>query len=106
MRLNHCIHLDDFEIKQDKHPEELFVRVWCDPDDPKDLSEFYTPLPTIYWASEGEIIRNLMNSDFEISITNEFIFIGVWTFFMFVTYGTNVPSGLFLPGMIIGCGAG
>lgn len=30
-------------------------------------------------------------------------FIAVWYFFTITTYGTNVPAGLFLPGMIIGC---
>ena len=29
-----------------------------------------------------------------------------WYFFTITTYGVNVPSGLFLPGMIIGCGLG
>ena len=30
-------------------------------------------------------------------------FITVWYLFTITTYGTNVPAGLFLPGMIIGC---
>jgi H+/Cl- antiporter ClcA len=30
----------------------------------------------------------------------------VWYFLISITYGTNVPSGLFLPGMIIGCALG
>lgn len=29
-----------------------------------------------------------------------------WYFWTIVTYGTNVPAGLFLPGMIIGCALG
>jgi CBS domain-containing protein len=29
-----------------------------------------------------------------------------WYLFTIVTYGTNVPAGLFLPGMIIGCALG
>lgn len=33
-------------------------------------------------------------------------FVAVWYFFTILTYGTNVPAGLFLPGMIIGCGLG
>jgi H+/Cl- antiporter ClcA len=33
-------------------------------------------------------------------------FVGVWYFYTIITYGTNVPAGLFLPGMIIGCGMG
>lgn len=34
------------------------------------------------------------------------IFGAVWYFFTIVTYGTNVPAGLFLPGMIVGCTLG
>ena len=34
------------------------------------------------------------------------VFVAVWYFFTIITYGTNVPAGLFLPGMIIGCGLG
>jgi H+/Cl- antiporter ClcA len=34
------------------------------------------------------------------------VFACVWYFFTIITYGTNVPSGLFLPGMIIGCALG
>jgi H+/Cl- antiporter ClcA len=35
-----------------------------------------------------------------------FSFIATWYIFTITTYGTNVPAGLFLPGMIIGCGFG
>ena len=35
-----------------------------------------------------------------------FVFFCGWYFFTIITYGTNVPSGLFLPGMIIGCAIG
>lgn len=34
------------------------------------------------------------------------VFFAVWYFFTILTYGTNVPAGLFLPGMIIGCAIG
>lgn len=34
------------------------------------------------------------------------VFVCVWYFWTIVTYGTQVPSGLFLPGMIIGCALG
>jgi len=33
-------------------------------------------------------------------------FLAVWYGFTIITYGTNVPAGLFLPGMIIGCAVG
>lgn len=35
-----------------------------------------------------------------------FAFAGVWYFFFVTTYGIFLPSGLFLPGMIIGCAIG
>ena len=34
------------------------------------------------------------------------VFSSVWYFYTIITYGTNVPAGLFLPGMIIGCSIG
>jgi CBS domain-containing protein len=34
------------------------------------------------------------------------IFLVTWYFFTITTYGTNVPAGLFLPGMIVGCTLG
>lgn len=34
------------------------------------------------------------------------VFVSVWYFYTIITYGTNVPAGLFLPGMIIGCSLG
>ena len=35
-----------------------------------------------------------------------FLFFTVWYLFTITTYGTNVPAGLFLPGMIVGCALG
>ena len=34
------------------------------------------------------------------------VYAGVWYFWTITTYGVVVPSGLFLPGMIIGCAIG
>ena len=47
-----------------------------------------------------------MSSNIDISSYHMFIFFCGWYFFTIITYGTNVPSGLFLPGMIIGCAIG
>jgi len=40
------------------------------------------------------------------TLTQMWVFVGAWYFFTITTYGTNVPAGLFLPGMIIGCSLG
>ena len=47
-----------------------------------------------------------MNVEFNISAFAMLSFGIVWFFLMCITYGTNVPSGLFLPGMIVGCTIG
>ena len=46
--------------------------------------------------------------DFELKLTmlDSVVFTFVWYFFFVVTYGVWVPSGVFLPGIIIGCGLG
>jgi len=45
-------------------------------------------------GSPGQITKNMA------------IFLGVWYFFFVTTYGVWVPSGLFLPGMLMGCSIG
>jgi len=66
----------------------------------------YDPNASIFWTSEGSIIKNIMNTEVGVTSVNMFIFFCVWYLFTITTYGTNVPAGLFLPGMIIGCALG
>jgi hypothetical protein len=47
-----------------------------------------------------------MGQNFEIEVSHLFIFMAAWYIQMTVTYGTNVPAGLFLPGMIVGSALG
>ena len=47
-----------------------------------------------------------MESKFQIEISHLFIFMFAWYIQMTITYGTNVPAGLFLPGMIVGSALG
>lgn len=47
-----------------------------------------------------------MNHKVTIEAPELMIFVAIWYFFTITTYGTNVPAGLFLPGIIIGCGLG
>ena len=37
---------------------------------------------------------------------NQFIYLSLWYLFTITTYGVWVPSGLFLPGILIGCSIG
>jgi len=47
-----------------------------------------------------------MDKNVKIKFLNMFAFLIVWYMFTITTYGTMVPAGLFLPGMIIGCALG
>lgn len=75
-------------------------QAWC-----KD-EKTYSPLATVFWASESEIITGLMGNGVDIELHEIFVFFAVWYVFTCITYGTNVPAGLFLPGMILGCCVG
>ena len=45
----------------------------------------------------------MMSHKIHVELDNLFVFFLVWYFFTLITYGTNVPAGLFVPGMILGC---
>lgn len=47
-----------------------------------------------------------MDKNVVVYFWNMFAFLVVWYMFTITTYGTMVPAGLFLPGMIIGCALG
>lgn len=47
-----------------------------------------------------------MDKNVVIEYWNMFFFLLTWYLFTITTYGTFVPAGLFLPGMIIGCALG
>lgn len=63
-------------------------------------------IASIFWSAEGEIIRNLLNHKVTIDWPELLIFMCIWYLFTITTYGTNVPAGIFLPGIIIGCALG
>ena len=75
----------------------------------------YNQLATLVFNNEGGIIWSLLRVPVTIqndsastskvdaiNIPSVLIFLGLWTFFTFTTYGVWVPAGLFLPGIIIG----
>ena len=84
--------------------EELFdtwgtnslYKAWCD-------EGYFDKTAGLYWAAEVEVIRNVIAWKVDVNITDLLIFVSIWYLFTIVTYGTNVPAGLFLPGIIIGC---
>lgn len=78
---------------------ENYVSFQC----PKD---YYNPQATLYLNSEGAVIRALMNDKIKDTIKGVGTFTLVWYILMITTQGVTVPSGLFLPGMLIGSGMG
>mmetsp|Transcript_56174 Transcript_56174/g.77412 ORF Transcript_56174/g.77412 Transcript_56174/m.77412 type:complete len:84 (-) Transcript_56174:973-1224(-) len=61
-------------------------------------------------ATEGSVIRSIISGfnpgGLYLDSWQMFALILVWYFFTITTYGVWVPAGLFLPGIIIGCGIG
>jgi H+/Cl- antiporter ClcA len=83
----------------DKSEDYDISRGWC-------KEGTYNPLATLMWKTEAGVIRQMMDADVLATRTQMFAFAGVWYFFFVTTYGIFLPSGLFLPGMIIGCAIG
>ena len=78
---------------------DITYRGWCAEDE-------FDPNASIFWAAEGDIIKNIINDAVPVKAINQFYFLLIWYALTITTYGTNVPAGLFLPGMIIGCAMG
>jgi H+/Cl- antiporter ClcA len=56
--------------------------------------------------TEGSAIKTLFNNTFSPNKTDAMLFFLLWFFLCALTYGTFVPSGLFVPGILMGCGLG
>jgi len=70
------------------------------------MDETFDPNLSLFLSTEGDIIKNIMDKQVKIEYWNQVMFMLVWYLFTITTYGTFVPAGLFLPGMIIGCALG
>jgi len=72
---------------------------WC-------VKDTYNPIATILWKTEGGLIRHFIDSEPDLTKMQMFVIGALWYFWTITTYGVAVPSGLFLPGMIVGCALG
>mmetsp|Transcript_6817 Transcript_6817/g.8991 ORF Transcript_6817/g.8991 Transcript_6817/m.8991 type:complete len:410 (-) Transcript_6817:1241-2470(-) len=79
--------------------EEEYINFTCTP-------EQYSPLGTLFFNTEGGTIRTLMAVELPLTGVEAGLFFLTWYIFFITTYGCHVPSGLFLPGIIIGCALG
>ena len=75
----------------------------------------YSPLATLFFSTEGSVVRGIISGfeppedglgGLELNARHMFVFFSIWYLCTIVTYGVNIPGGLFLPGMIIGCALG
>lgn len=64
----------------------------------------------MFFATEGSVIRTIIqgftDNGLYLDSYQMVLLVTVWYFFTITTYGVWVPAGLFLPGIIIGCGIG
>lgn len=90
---------DDCKDLEDKVIEASFIKYKCDNDQ-------YNPLATLLLNTESTVIKALLNKSATFDYGPLFLFFLIWYFFTVVTYGTMVPAGLFLPGILIGCSLG
>ena len=63
-------------------------------------------MATLLLNTEGTVIKAFLNKMAVFDYAPLFLFFIIWYVFTVVTYGTSVPAGLFLPGILIGCSLG
>jgi hypothetical protein len=66
----------------------------------------YNSQATQFFNTESGVIRALMNQRIEQTPLQQGIFTLTWYTFFIVTAGAQIPGGLFVPAMIIGCSLG
>ena len=79
---------------------ESFINYQCE-----NHGEF-NGLASLFFNTEGTIIKIFMQRSDAIKAVILVYFTIFWYIFTILTYGTAVPAGLFLPGILIGCGFG
>ena len=95
-------------LKDDCMPEDEgridahYITYLC-PTNPKAT---FNPLATILLNPENSIIKALMSQRAVFGYESLIIYSLIWYFFTVLTYGTAVPAGIFLPGILIGCALG
>lgn len=66
----------------------------------------YNPTATLLFNPEGAVIKNFLSKSAVFSYETLLLFFIIWYVFTVITYGTFIPAGLFLPGILIGCALG
>ena len=63
-------------------------------------------MATFLFNPEVTIIKNFLSKNVVFNYETLLLFFFIWFFLTIVTYGTAIPAGIFLPGILIGCSLG
>lgn len=86
-------------VEDDESVDSEFIQYTCEKGE-------YNPLATLLLNPEGNTIKALMNKNAIFAYNPLLVHFLIWFVMTIITYGTAVPSGLFLPGILIGCTLG
>ena len=66
----------------------------------------YSPIATLFFNTENGTIRSLLSKAVSVNMFETTAFVMTWYLLFITTFGVQVPSGVFLPGIIIGMAIG
>ncbi|CDW75014.1 UNKNOWN [Stylonychia lemnae] len=66
----------------------------------------YSPLGTALFNPLGSVFKIFMNGDTQFGFGSLALYLIIWYPMTIFSYGTNIPAGLFVSGILIGCGYG
>ena len=87
------------KIQGNSEMETEFIQYTCD-------DGYYSPLATLLLNPEGSTIKAFLNQNAIFEYNPLLLHFLIWYLMTIVTYGTAVPAGLFLPGILVGCSLG
>ena len=87
------------EQEQFEALSKKFQRYTCSED-------LYNPLATALFNPLGSVFKVFMNPQFKFSFASLGIYLAIWYPLTIFIYGTNIPAGLFVSGILIGCSYG
>mmetsp|Transcript_40703 Transcript_40703/g.39306 ORF Transcript_40703/g.39306 Transcript_40703/m.39306 type:complete len:520 (+) Transcript_40703:73-1632(+) len=90
---------DECYDASEDHLETANIRYLCEEGD-------YNRLATFLFNPENKVIKALLDKYAEFTYGSLVVYLLIWYTLTIITYGTCVPAGIFLPGMLIGCDMG
>lgn len=66
-------------------------------------TKLFSPLASLLFNPLGSVFRLLMDPVIILSYGSLFLYFAIWYPWTLLSYGTNIPAGLFVSGILIGC---